>query len=355
IRKPYNLYRYYFLSEKQTNEFDLNWNLNPMDSIRKLYHYKPRSFAEGLHYTFLFSTILFVFIILPVSFFVKFLIFAFFSFLFTVPMLSQFFFSALPILTWVFFYFSASKIPTSWRPPISVKYLPSMETIFYGDNLSDILATSTNMFLDLLAWFPYGIIHFSVPFILAAFIFLFAPPTALRSYATAFGYMNLLGVIVQSTLPAAPPWYKVLYGLEPADYSMTGSAGGLGRIDKLFGFDMYSSNFANSPVIFGAFPSLHSGAATMEALFLSYLFPRFKPLWWGYVFWLWWCTMYLTHHYFIDLIAGSCLSLICFATVKYTTLPIRDRNKFCRFSYTKLEYVNLISLDPSPNYHPLND
>ena len=78
--------------------------------------------------------------------------------------------------------------------------------------------------------------------------------------------MNLLGVLIQMAFPAAPPWYKNLHGLEPANYSMHGSPGGLGRIDKLLGVDMYTRvfQFINH---FGAFPSLHSGCCIMEVLF----------------------------------------------------------------------------------------
>ena len=118
------------------------------------------------------------------------------------------FLPALPVFTWLALYFTCAKIPQEWKPAITVKVLPAMETILYGDNLSNVLATITTGVLDILAWLPYGIIHFSFPFVLAAIIFLFGPPTALRSFGFAFGYMNLLGVLIQMAFPAAPPWYK---------------------------------------------------------------------------------------------------------------------------------------------------
>jgi membrane-associated phospholipid phosphatase len=255
----------------------------------------------------------------------------------------------LPIFTWLALYFTCGKIPNSWKPAISVKVLPALETILYGDNLSNVLATILNSVLDLLAWLPYGIIHFASPFIVAIFIFLFAPPTSLRSFGFAFGYMNLLGVLTQLLFPAAPPWYKNLHGLEPANYGMQGSPGGLGRIDELFGVDMYTTTFSNSPVIFGAFPSLHSGCAVMDVLFLSWLFPKLRVVWWGYACWLWWCTMYLTHHYFIDLIGGAVLSLLVYTYTKYNFLPIIDHNKFCRWSYVEVSLPNYHTNDPLNN------
>jgi hypothetical protein len=93
---------------------------------------------------------------------------------------------------------------------------------------------------------------------------------------------------------------------------MKGSPGGLLRIDRFFHSDGYANTFGNAPVVFGAFPSLHSGSAVMEALFLSHFFPFLKPLYWGYTGILWWATMYLSHHYLIDLTGGACLSVLVF-------------------------------------------
>ena len=53
----------------------------------------------------------------------------------------------------------------------------------------------------------------------------------------------------------------------------------------------------------------------MEALFLSHFFPQFKVFFWGYVGVLWWATMYLSHHYLIDLTAGASLSVMMFYAV----------------------------------------
>lgn len=72
---------------------------------------------------------------------------------------------------------------------------------------------------------------------------------------------------------------------------MRGSAGGLARIDALFGSHGYETTFSGAPVPFGAFPSLHAGCSTMEALFLSHFFPQYAPIYWSYIFVLYWSTM----------------------------------------------------------------
>ena len=84
------------------------------------------------------------------------------------------------------------------------------------------------------------------------------------------------------------------------------------RIDRLFGGTGYTNAFGGAPLVFGAFPSLHAGTSTMEALFLTHFFPKYAPFYWAYAGTLYWATMYLTHHYLVDVVGGGCLALACF-------------------------------------------
>jgi len=172
--------------------------------------------------------------------------------------------------------------------------------------------------------------------------------------------MNVIGVVTQVLFPCAAPWYENMYGLAPANYSMKGSPAGLARIDKILGFDLYTSGFTASPMVFGAFPSLHAADATMEALFMSYVFPKLTPLFSLYVVWLWWATMYLSHHYAVDLVAGSLLAGIVFFFARSNFLPRLQTGKRYRWDYDFIEIgdapseygYGLAALDVS---HPESD
>jgi inositol phosphorylceramide synthase catalytic subunit len=117
---------------------------------------------------------------------------------------------------------------------------------------------------------------------------------------------------------------------------MKGSPGGLARIDRLFHSQAYTIGFSNAPVVFGAFPSLHSACATIEALFISHFFPECKAYAWTYVIVLYWATMYLTHHYLIDVVGGACFAVACF----YFYLP-DDLRELSRQSRNKHELYGL--------------
>ncbi|KAF9554909.1 inositolphosphorylceramide synthase [Agrocybe pediades] len=250
-----------------------------------------------------------------------------------IPFTSQFFVPATPVFSWILSWYSSRFMPSEWRPSISVSLLPTLESVLYGANISDILTRFTHPILDLLAWFPYGVVHFTCPFVVAAFLWLFRTKSTLHLWARTFGYMNLVGVFIQLVLPCSAPWYELIYGLTPANYAMKGSPGGLARIDTLFHSNTYTTGFTNSPLVFGAFPSLHAGNATLEALFLSHFFPQVTKFIWAYAAVLYWATMYLTHHYLIDVVGGACLATAFF----YFFLPDELRGP--------------AALAPPPNLH----
>lgn len=125
---------------------------------------------------------------------------------FFIPYIRRFTLPALPIFTWLVTYYAVQFIPNDYRPNhIFVNVLPTLERIIYGTNLSEIISQHTHPILDILAWLPYGVIHFSFPFILSALLFIFGPPGTLKVFASAFGFMNLAGVLTQLFFPNASP------------------------------------------------------------------------------------------------------------------------------------------------------
>ncbi|GAB1211842.1 hypothetical protein ATERTT37_000966 [Aspergillus terreus] len=226
------------------------------------------------------------------------------------PITRQFFLPFLPIAGWLIFFYACH----------------------------NILSAHQNVVLDVLAWLPYGICHYGAPFVVSLLLFIFGPPGTVPLFARTFGYISMTAVTIQLVFPCSPPWYENLYGLAPADYSMEGNAAGLKRIDKLFGIDLYTSGFKQSPVVFGAFPSLHAADSTLAALFMSQVFPRLKPLFVTYTLWMWWATMYLSHHYAVDLVSGGLLATTAFYFAKTRFMPRVQNDKMFRWDYDYVEY-----------------
>jgi hypothetical protein len=287
----------------------LDWSFSPADTLRSLRTH-PWSIYDA---QYLFLAVILIFSLSvsesPGPFAKTFLATLLMGGL-VLPITRQFLLPGLPALTWILLFSSCKYIPADYRPAIWVRVLPTLENILYGANLSNILSAHKHPVLDILAWIPYGVVHYVSPVIVSGCMFIWGPPGTLPTWARAFGYMNVTAVLVQIIFPCSPPWYENTYGLAPANYSIHGDAAGLLAIDKLFGGDGYKNMFLASPMVFGAFPSLHAGWATLEALFMGHVFPRLFPVYVFYTMWLWWSTMYFSHHYAVDLVAGSlCKSL----------------------------------------------
>lgn len=232
----------------------------------------------------------------------------------------------------------SSFIPYDYRPHIWVRVLPALENVLYGANLSNILSAHKHPVLDILAWLPYGIMHFGAPAVCSLVMFIFAAPGTAPVFARSFGWMSILGVTIQLCFPCTPPWYENEHGLVPAEYGMPGSPAGLARVDAIFGIDLYTTNFTTAPLPFGAFPSLHAANAVLEALFMTHCFPQFRTLFIIYAGWVWWATMYLSHHYAIDLVGGGIIAAVFYYTARARWLPRRQADKLTRWEY---EYVEI--------------
>lgn len=205
--------------------------------------------------------------------------------------------------------------------------------------------------LDVFCWLSYGVIHFISPWIAAFWLWLFASPGVTSVFAWSFGMQNCLGIITHLLFPTAAPWYGDQWGRDPfvpGNYSMPGSAAGLVRVDKVLGTHIYENAFKASPLVFGAFPSLHSAFACSCFFFIGRYSRRGTYILGFYVLWQWFATMYLRHHWRIDLLGGLIYTGIAYSLF-YRSLGKIDKayafgvsggNGWQRlFEGTRLQYV----------------
>jgi hypothetical protein len=97
-----------------------------------------------------------------------------------IPATNQFFWPAAPVLTWVITFFAARFIPSAHRPTIHVALLPALESVLYGANISDLQTRFTHPVLDILAWLPYGVLHFTIPAVVAFLLWALGPRGAIQ-------------------------------------------------------------------------------------------------------------------------------------------------------------------------------
>lgn len=171
---------------------------------------------------------------------------------------------------------------------------------------------------DMVRWFSYVIGHFCVPLFTAIWLYVFHAPGALRLFSFALGAQNIVGVCTHLVFPNAPPWFIFLYGENgEATYDTHGYAAGLIRAPFGTGTHVVTQGFHKSPIVFGALPSLHSAIAVMCFFFVAY-YARWtvvKVALFLFVVLQWWATIYLDHHWRLDLIAGLVYALVLFTVI----------------------------------------
>lgn len=179
--------------------------------------------------------------------------------------------------------------------------------------------TEIQTWKDNLSWLFYVLGHFLVPLFTSIWLYVFQTPGSLKIFGIGLGLQNIFGVLTHLLLPCIPPWFITLYGEHKIpNYDMPGYAAGLTRVKYATGTHLVDKGFHASPIVFGAVPSLHSAMAVWSCFFICYYsrwtFLKLASL--AFVIIQWWSTMYLDHHWRLDLIIGMFYSIIIFTSLK---------------------------------------
>lgn len=216
-------------------------------------------------------------------------------------------------------------------------------------NILNYLAHLTqNYSLDLLSFISYVLLHLIVPIVTSVYLYVFQFPGVLSCYSWTLGTQNILGLSTHILLPSSPPWFVHLNGINAtADYSTLGYAAGLIRVDSSLGTHLTTNGFHKSPIVFGALPSLHSAMAVLSFLYISWFTSSLflSLLAFSFVLLQWWSTIYLDHHWRLDLFMGMCYAIVCFSIYKFTNPKIFKAHE---------NYINHTSTNINNNNNTIN-
>ncbi len=182
-------------------------------------------------------------------------------------------------------------------------FFMKIDELIYGVQPSVFLERFLNPFLtDLMAFFYAS--YFAIPFLCAFLLYVKGREEEFHMATTSLIICFYLGFIGYISFPAGPPRFYLHYNF-PLE----------GHFHE-FMHGLYTK--ANPAEKFGAFPSLHVGGSTL-GLILSY---HFKGMWGNgrRLFWtflpivigLWISTVYLRHHWTLDIFAGWVVAIISF-------------------------------------------
>jgi inositol phosphorylceramide synthase catalytic subunit len=159
--------------------------------------------------------------------------------------------------------------------------------------------------LDLLCGFAY-LVYVAEYLAVAFLLFFHRRLDVLRTFATAFLVVNLLGFATYFVYPAAPPWYVSAFGLGPARMDIHSVPAAASRFDALLGTHFFDAMYGRGVDVYGAYPSLHVAYPLLAAWAVF----RVRELRWAripavlFFFLMSLSAVYLQHHYVVDVLLG---------------------------------------------------
>lgn len=212
--------------------------------------------------------------------------------------------------------------PKSWAGPIQVVWPHRLESFLFGWMVggngripNDYFLTHHLPIVDFITGVAYSM-HMIVP-LGFAFLAWLKDPKFIRRFNWTFFILNLLAFATYIGLPAAPPWYVQQFGFQPGDWSVIPQAAGLVRFDQIIGHPYFEKVYAENAWVFGAIPSMHAGFPFLVVTGARRIFPRYAPIFIGFMLLVWFSAVYLCHHYIIDLMAGVLYVFVALLIAKY--------------------------------------
>lgn len=217
----------------------------------------------------------------------------------------------LPFLLKNLIYDAFRWVPFDFLKPIHLEGPYQLEKLLFGVRtgegvllLTQYLASFKNSFLD----FYTGLFYILPELIPLAVVFLLWHKRGRETawhYSLAFLLMNLFAFLTYLFYPVAPPWYVEQFGFTQPAGPVIGNAAGLSGFERLFASQFVSDTYALNPVVFGAIPSMHVGYAFFASFFLWEFLPKScRGFLFIYLFSVCFGSLYLGHHYMIDVLLG---------------------------------------------------
>lgn len=207
----------------------------------------------------------------------------------------------------------------------NVHTLPMLErSLFLGCLPHRFFSAYAHPLFDVLAAIPY-LVHFPLPALYG--LWLVTSRQRRRDFFQFMwlaGWVNFIAVLIQLTVPTAPPWFadSAVFDQGGQLISASPNEAGFERLDALVGVSIFHDIYSKSPVKFGAFPSLHVAWPTIIVACRPWLGFRLAVL---HVVWITWAALYSTHHYGIDALGGILLVVVLRGCVKMWH-PFKERH-----------------------------
>jgi membrane-associated phospholipid phosphatase len=202
-----------------------------------------------------------------------------------------------PIIAYVILFSQHSKVQKYFGLKCKNNFIVTLDGLIFGQYGYNLIDASQHWSLDILSGCMY-LIHYPLPILYL--IYLAIHKNEIKNcliFLLAFGVVNCAGVIFQYMFPTPPPW--MLANLAPeAKFH---------NFDKIFHTNLFKNIYSQSPLVCGAWPSLHMAWPSIIFSLRPWFGKTFSLL---HVLLIGFSAVYSSHHYFIDVLFGFVLAFV---------------------------------------------
>ncbi len=210
--------------------------------------------------------------------------------------------------------------------------------IHYGGTvltLNEYFLQHPTTLLDILTGISY-LCWMPVPLAFAGYLF-FKERSAFLQFSLSFFLVNMMGFVIYYLYPAAPPWYVQQHGFQFIA-STHGNTAGLERFDSYVHLPIFQSLYTKGSNVFAAMPSLHASYPVI-VLYYGYRFRlgKINSLFALLVAGIWFSAIYNSHHYVLDILAGTGCAIAGIALFQWAMKKNAAFQRFLRMFVRAIE------------------
>jgi hypothetical protein len=235
----------------------------------------------------------------------------------------------LPIFAYIALFSQHSKVQSILGQKCEKNVIVDLDRIVFGQSVYELMNNIQHWSLDILCAFMY-LLHYPLPFLYLIHLFYKTDKKYTIKFLLSFGCVNCLCVIIQYVVPTPPPWM----------FSNThlGPEAKFRNFDALFQINLFKNIYSKSPLVCGAWPSLHTAWPSI----IFSLRPWFnKTVALLHVLLIGFSAIYSGHHYLIDVLFGF---IVAFVLTNYSIRFVEEYFVLEKdFSLIHKEMLNIFS------------
>ena len=204
-----------------------------------------------------------------------------------------------PLVAYIALFSSHLRIQTFFGHKCEINSIVFWDDVIFGKRIYDFMNEIEHWSLDILSACMY-LLHYVLPFLYLFYLCSLNELTNVTKFILAFGVVNLFCVSVQYVMPTPPPWMLL------PDFDLRPEAK-FSRVDSMFHITLFKSIYSNSPLVCGAWPSLHTAWPSIILSLRPWVSKHVASL---HVLLIGFSAIYSGHHYLIDVLFGFLFAVV---------------------------------------------